>query len=394
MTAGREAPPSGNSLFAARDLRNGRRRKAERPPGGERGGVYFSGQTMTKRQNIRDLCLEEIEALISDLGKERYRARQIMKGLYASGAASFAEITVLARDFRARLEGMFVIAEPSLERIQISEDGTRKALFRLSDGLAIESVLIPGRNHWTACISTQAGCAMGCRFCLTGRQGLKRNLSPSEITGQITMLRRHTPEGKAIRNIVLMGMGEPLANFAATVKAIRILTSDHGLGFSNRKITVSTCGLAPQIVRLGEEVCVNLAISLNAPDDLRRNELMPVNRKYPLRELLAACRNYPMPGRRMLTFEYILMAGVNDSPEDAELLARLLRGLRCKLNLIAFNEFPGSAYRTPSPEAISAFQQVLLDRHYTAILRASHGSDILAACGQLSGQAAQEETGA
>jgi len=229
---------------------------------------------------------------------------------------------------------------------------------------------------------------MGCRFCLTGRQGLRRSLLPSEITGQLTMLRRHTPEGPETKNIVLMGMGEPLANYDHTLKAIRILTSDHGLGFSNRKITVSTCGIAPLIVKLGKEICVNLAISLNAPDDRRRDELMPVNRKYPLKELLAACRDYPMPGRRMLTFEYILMAGVNDSPADAEKLARLLGGIRCKLNLIAFNEFPGAPYRTPTPEAVSAFQQVLLDRHYTAILRASRGRDILAACGQLSGQAA------
>jgi 23S rRNA (adenine2503-C2)-methyltransferase len=204
----------------------------------------------------------------------------------------------------------------------------------------------------------------------------------------MTMLRRHTPEGPDIKNIVLMGMGEPLANYDHTVKAVRILTSDYGLGFSNRKITVSTCGLAPRIVQLGKDICVNLAISLNAPDDRRRDDLMPVNRIYPLKELLAACRDYPMPGRRMLTFEYILMAGVNDSPADAEKLAYLLKGLRCKLNLIAFNEFPGSSFKTPSPEAVSAFQQILLDRHYTAILRASHGRDILAACGQLSGQGA------
>jgi 23S rRNA (adenine2503-C2)-methyltransferase len=353
--------------------------------------VTLAEQTLAERQNIRDLTLEEIESLIAVLGKERYRARQIMKWLYASGATSFAQMTTLARDFRAGLEGLFVITEPSLECLQTSADGTRKALFRLSDGLTVESVLIPGRNHWTACLSTQAGCAMGCRFCLTAQNGHKRNLLPSEITGQMTMLRRHTPEGPQIRNIVLMGMGEPLANYDHTVQAIRILTSDHGLGFSSRKITVSTCGLAPQIVRLGEDICVNLAISLNAPDDERRSDLMPVNRKYPLATLLQACRNYPMPGRRMLTFEYILMAGVNDSPEDAERLARLLRGLRCKLNLIAFNEFPGAPFRSPSAEAISAFQQVLLDRHYTAILRASHGKDILAACGQLSGRAAQEE---
>jgi 23S rRNA (adenine2503-C2)-methyltransferase len=284
------------------------------------------------------------------------------------------------------MEELVVIAEPVLDRILTSADGTKKAIFRLADGLFVESVLIPGRNHWTACISTQAGCAMGCLFCLTGRRGLMRNLDPSEITGQMTILRRCTPEGPQVKNIVLMGMGEPLANYDHTVAAIRILTSDYGLGFSSRKITVSTCGLAPQIVRLGGDICVNLAISLNAPDDRRRSTLMPVNRKYPLATLLEACRDYPMPGRRMLTFEYILMAGVNDSPADAKKLAHLLRNIRCKLNLITFNEFPGAAFRTPSPEAVSAFQQVLLDHHYTAILRASRGRDICAACGQLSGE--------
>jgi len=341
---------------------------------------------MKDKTNIRDMSLPEIEALIARLGKEKYRARQIMKCLYQNGAASFAEMTTLSREFRTRMEELVVIAEPVLDRILTSADGTKKAIFRLADGLFVESVLIPGRNHWTACISTQAGCAMGCLFCLTGRRGLMRNLDPSEITGQMTILRRCTPEGPQVKNIVLMGMGEPLANYDHTVAAIRILTSDYGLGFSSRKITVSTCGLAPQIVRLGGDICVNLAISLNAPDDRRRSTLMPVNRKYPLATLLEACRDYPMPGRRMLTFEYILMAGVNDSPADAKKLAHLLRNIRCKLNLITFNEFPGAAFRTPSPEAVSAFQQVLLDHHYTAILRASRGRDICAACGQLSGE--------
>jgi 23S rRNA (adenine2503-C2)-methyltransferase len=344
---------------------------------------------MKDRPNIRDMSLSQIEALITRLGKEKYRARQIMKCLYQKGAVSFEEMTALSREFRTRMEDLVVIAEPALDRIQTSTDGTKKVLFRLADGLFIESVLIPGRNHWTACISTQAGCAMGCLFCLTGRRGLMRDLLPSEITGQMTMLRRCTSEGPEIRNIVLMGMGEPLANYDHTVTAIRILTSDYGLGFSNRKITVSTCGLAPQIVRLGQDICVNLAISLNAPDDRGRNALMPVNRKYPLATLLEACRDYPMPGRRMLTFEYILMAGVNDSPEDAQKLALLLKNIRCKLNLITFNEFPGSSFRTPSPEAVGAFQQVLLDHHYTAILRASRGRDILAACGQLSGEGSE-----
>jgi 23S rRNA (adenine2503-C2)-methyltransferase len=340
--------------------------------------------------NLRDLSLEEIERIIAAHGKEKYRARQIMKWLYRQGAVSFDEMTNLAKDLRTALAGMARIGQPAIETIQVSSDTTKKILFRLEDGLFIESVLIPGKNHWTICISTQAGCRMGCRFCLTGQGGLKRNLRPSEITSQITILQRTLPEGPRIKNIVLMGMGEPLDNYDPVLNAVRIITSDYGLGFSNRKVTLSTCGLAPMITKLGLDICINLAISLNAPDNEKRGDLMPVNRKYPLEKLIHACRNYPMPGRRMLTFEYILMAGVNDSVRDAEKLVSLLKGLHCKLNLIAFNEFPGSPYRTPPEESISAFQQTLLDNHYTAILRASKGRDILAACGQLSGRGVQD----
>ncbi|MDO9559970.1 MAG: 23S rRNA (adenine(2503)-C(2))-methyltransferase RlmN [Syntrophales bacterium] len=336
--------------------------------------------------NLRDMTLEEIEGFIAARGKEKYRARQIMKWLYWQGAASFDEMTDLAKDFRIALAGLARIGQPDVEAIQTSFDTTKKILFRLEDGLSIESVLIPGKNHWTICVSTQAGCRMGCRFCLTGQGGLKRSLRPSEITSQITVLQRALPEGPQIRNIVLMGMGEPLDNYDAVLKAIRIITSDYGLGFSNRKVTLSTCGLAPMIEKLGADICINLAISLNAAENEKRSELMPVNRKYPLKELLHACRNYPMPGRRMLTFEYILMAGVNDSARDAEKLVDLLKDLHCKLNLIAFNEYPGSAYKTPSQESVSAFQQILLKNHYTAILRASKGRDIFAACGQLNGE--------
>ncbi|MDQ5986025.1 MAG: Dual-specificity RNA methyltransferase RlmN [Syntrophus sp. SKADARSKE-3] len=341
------------------------------------------------KPNIKDMSLEEIEAFITDLGKEKYRARQIMKWIYQSGAQSFEEMTTLARDFRLHLAELALIRDPEIVKTQTSADTTKKVLFKLHDGLFIESVLIPRKNHWTACLSTQAGCRMGCRFCFTGSLGFKRNLEPSEITGQIIQMRLHTPEGPNIKNIVLMGMGEPLSNYNNTVKAIRNLTEDHGMGFSNRRITVSTSGLAPQIIQLGKDICVNLAISLNAPNDKKRNQVMPVNKKYPIDILLAACKDYPMPGRRMLTFEYILMAGFNDSPQDAVEVATLLRPLRCKFNLIAFNEYPGSPFKTPSREAIRTFQQVLLDHNYTAVLRASRGGDILAACGQLSGQ---EET--
>jgi 23S rRNA (adenine2503-C2)-methyltransferase len=338
------------------------------------------------KPNLKDMSLEEMEVFIAGFGKEKYRARQLMKWLYQLNTGSFEEMTNLSKVFRMQIQDMAGIVDPKIEKIQISKDGTRKILFRLEDGLFIESVLIPGKNHWTICISTQVGCRMGCKFCMTGKLGFKRNLLPSEITGQISMLRTNMPEGDDIKNIVMMGMGEPLANYENTLKAIRIITSDFGFGFSNRKITVSTCGIAPMINQLGKDICVNLAISLNAPDDKTRSYLMPVNKKYPIEILLDACRNYPMPGRRMLTFEYILIAGINDSPEDAEKLARLLKGIRCKLNLIVFNEYPGSTFKSPSGGSLRCFQQVLLNQHYTAIVRASKGSDILAACGQLSGR--------
>ncbi len=342
------------------------------------------------RINIRDMSLEEIEAFIFRLGKEKYRARQIMKWLYSCGVESFEEMTTLSKRFRCEINERARITLPKIEKVQKSADGTKKILFRLEDDFFIESVLIPGKNHWTACISTQAGCRMGCRFCLTARQGFRRNLKPSEITGQLTRLQFSQPEGPDIKSIVLMGMGEPLANYKNTLKAIRIITSDYGLGFSNRKITLSTSGLAPMIKQLGKDICINLAVSLNAPDNSIRSQLMPVNWKYPLEVLLEACRIYPMPGRRMLTFEYILIDGVNAYPAHAEKLCRLLKGIRCKLNLIRFNEFPGSPFKSPSEETVLAFQKILVNHHYTAIIRASRGRDILAACGQLSGKALEE----
>lgn len=335
--------------------------------------------------NLLDFTLEEMEEFISSLGKEKFRARQIMKWLYQSGSASFDDMTTLSCDFREKLSRIARISRPQIVKIQESKDTTMKALLRLEDGLFIESVLIPGKNSWTICLSTQAGCAMDCKFCLTARQGFKRNLKPSEITGQLITLKYEMPQCPEITNIVMMGMGEPLANYDNVVKAIKNLTSDFGMGFSNRKVTVSTCGLAPQIIRLGRDICINLAVSLNAPDNETRSNLMPVNKKYPLKVLLDACRQYPMPGRRMLTFEYILMDGINCSVRDAKKLVALLKGQRCKLNLIVLNEYPGSPFKSPSPKTVEAFQQILLDHHFTAILRKSKGRDILAACGQLSG---------
>ena len=335
--------------------------------------------------NLLDFTLEEMEEFISSLGKEKFRARQIMKWLHQCGSLSFDDMTTLSRDFRARLSELARISRPQIIKMLTSTDGTKKALLRLEDGLFIESVLIPGKSHWTICLSTQAGCAMNCNFCLTALQGFKRNLLPSEIVGQLIALKNETPEGIDIKNIVMMGMGEPLANYENTLKTINILTCDFGLGISNRKITVSTCGLAPQIVQLGLDICINLAVSLNAHDDETRSKIMPINKKYSLEVLLDACRQYPMPGRRLLTFEYILIDGFNSSVQDARKLAVLLKGQRCKLNLIVFNEFPGSPFKSPPQKDVEAFQQTLIDNHYTTMLRKSKGSDILAACGQLSG---------
>ena len=344
---------------------------------------------MTK-PDLKDMTLQEIEAFVAGLGKEKYRARQIMKWIYRQGTSSFEEMTNLSKEFRAEMAKKARIGSLEIVRTETSGDTTKKILFRLEDGLLIESVLIPGPGHWTLCVSTQAGCRMGCAFCFTARSGFSRNLRPSEIVDQIVQAKFRTEEGAGINNLVLMGMGEPLDNYDNVLKAIAIITSDYGLSLSTRKITLSTCGLAPGIERLGRDSAVNLAVSLNAPDDRRRSELMPINKKYPIEALIRACKGYPMPRRRRITFEYILIAGVNDSPADARLLVKTFGGLRCKFNLIAFNEFPGSPFRAPDPKAIEAFQRVLVDHHFTAVLRQSRGRDILAACGQLSGRHREE----
>jgi len=343
--------------------------------------------------DLKNMTLEEIEAFVAGIGKEKYRARQIMKWIYQQGASSFEEMTNLSKEVRTGMAKQARIGNLEIVRTETAGDRTKKILFRLEDGLLIESVLIPGASHWTLCVSTQAGCRMGCAFCFTARSGFNRNLRPAEIVDQIVQAKFRTEEGPGINNLVLMGMGEPLDNYDNVLKAIAIINSNHGISLSPRKITLSTCGLAPGIERLGRESAVNLAVSLNAPDDRRRNELMPINRKYPLAALIQACKSYPMPRRRRITFEYILIAGVNDSPADARLLVKTFGGLRCKFNLIAFNEFPGCPFKAPDAGAIEAFQKVLVDRHFTAVLRQSRGKDILAACGQLSGRHREEMEG-
>ncbi len=332
--------------------------------------------------DLKNYDLAELESFIAGSGKEKYRARQIFKWLYQKGAVSLEEMTNLSKDLRKELGERAFISSLEPEAVERSSDGTAKYLFRLADGNAVESVLIPDEDRTTLCISSQVGCAMACEFCLTGTFRLTRNLTCAEIVNQVCTVRRESP----VRNIVLMGMGEPLANLDNVVRALKVITEPDGLQFSNRKVTVSTCGLVPELEELGRRVTVNLAVSLNATTDVVRDRLMPVNRRYPIAALLDACRRFPLPSRRYITFEYVLIRGINDTLEDAKRLVRLIHGIPSKVNLIPFNEHEGSSLRTPEQGAIDAFHRYLLDRHITVITRSSRGADISAACGQLKGR--------
>ncbi len=338
------------------------------------------------KADLKGLSTSETENWAVDQGLEAYRGRQVRHWLLGRLASSFDEMTNLPKSLRALLTEKANIRHLEQIKVQSSKDGTRKYLFKLHDGHLIETVLIPERDHFTLCISSQAGCAMNCRFCLTATQGLNRGLKPSEIIEQVIQVKRTMDDPDRLTNIVFMGMGEPLANYDAVVKAIENLVSEDGLNFSHRKVTLSTCGLVPQLRKLGKDVTVNLAISLNAADDEIRSFLMPVNRKYPLKTLLEALRDFPLPNRRMITFEYILIKDVNDRDEDAMKLATLLEDLRAKINLIPLNPHPGSDMSPPSRKNILHFQEILIKNNFTAIIRKSKGEDISAACGQLSGE--------
>ncbi len=340
-----------------------------------------------ERVSLKDLSLKEMEAFIVSLGEKPFRAIQVARWVYGKGVRSFEEMTNLSRPFRKRLEEAARITYLVPAEVHASEDGTKKYRFVLADGEAVESVLLPEKDHFTLCISSQVGCALGCRFCLTGTRGWVRNLKPSEILDQVISVRASLPPEQKLTNLVLMGMGEPLLNFSHVLQALEILRSPLGLQFSNRRITLSTAGILPEMTTLlSRRNFVKLAISLNASSDEQRSELMPVNRKYPLKDLLAACRRIPLPNRERITFEYVLIAGVNDSAEDAKRLAQLLKGIRAKVNLIAYNEHPGSPFRRPAEETVEKFREILLDKGFTAMLRQSKGGDILAACGQLGGR--------
>ncbi|GFO53660.1 dual-specificity RNA methyltransferase RlmN [Geomonas sp. Red276] len=335
-----------------------------------------------EKTDLKNLTLEGLEQYIAGLGKERFRAKQIFKWLYQMDATSFDEMTNVSKEFRALLAEKAVISNLVPEVVEAAEDGTRKYLFRLADGNAVESVLIPDEGRNTLCISSQVGCAMGCAFCLTGTFGVTRNLTTAEIVNQVCAVKREEP----VRNIVFMGMGEPLANLSAVVPAVKILTDPDGFQFSNRKVTVSTCGLVPEMAELGRACIVNLAVSLNATTDEVRSQIMPIDRRYPLKELLAACKAFPLPSRRWITVEYVMIRDLNDSLEDAKRLVKLISHFPSKVNLIPFNEHEGASFKTPTQESIDRFHKFLLDKHVTVITRSSRGGEISAACGQLKGR--------
>ncbi|HTX05850.1 MAG TPA: 23S rRNA (adenine(2503)-C(2))-methyltransferase RlmN [Steroidobacteraceae bacterium] len=351
--------------------------------------------------NLLGLPRPALEAFVAELGGKPFRARQLMNWVYKRGESSFERMTDLAKDFRAQLEARSCISAPQIVTAQKSADGTRKWLLRADASQAFEMVFIPEPDRGTLCISSQVGCALDCSFCSTAQQGFNRNLSTAEIVGQVWLANRElagsfdhdAARGRIITNVVLMGMGEPLANFRSVVPALDIFLDDFGFDLSRRRVTLSTSGLVPQIYKLAERSNVALAVSLHAPDDELRNELVPINRKHPIAELLEACWHYiDEQNGRSVTFEYVLLAGVNDAPAQARALARLLGGHPAKVNLIPFNPFPGTRYERSPPEAVQRFRDELIRRGVLATVRRTRGDDIDAACGQLAGRVIDRTT--
>ena len=344
------------------------------------------------RPDLRSLSLPELGRLLTGLGEKPFRARQLYRWLHRKGAASLEEMTDLPAALRRRLGETASLSALAMAAEQRSRDGTIKWTWRTADGKLVESVYMPEPGRKTLCVSSQAGCALGCTFCLTATLGLARHLSPGEIVDQVARANRRLCElgegrpPRPLTNLVFMGMGEPLHNYQALREALDILLSEDGPNFSHRHVTVSTAGRVPQLRRLGEETEVKLAVSLNATTDEVRDRLMPVNRRWPIRDLLAACREAPLRRGRRITFEYVLLAGVNDADADAERLARLLRGIPAKVNLIPYNENPGLGFGAPEPARVQAFQEILYRREVNAVVRRNRGRDIAAACGQLAAE--------
>jgi 23S rRNA (adenine2503-C2)-methyltransferase len=344
--------------------------------------IRSAGADTRKRRDIRDLSLEELERAIAEAGQPSFRARQIAQWLYGRRVESFDSMSNLPAEFRRYLKCNFNLMLPAAAAVKRSADGTIKLLLRLNDGHQIESVIIPAADRLTLCISSQAGCAMKCEFCATARMGLERNLTAAEIVGQVIAASHYLEQGRHLTNYVFMGMGEPLANYPRLLRALMIMTAPWAMGISPRRITVSTVGLVPMIEKLLAETSVHLAVSLTATTNELRDRLAPINRRFPLEQLIETCRRLDL-GRRRITFEYVMLAGVNDSPADAARMARLLAPLRAKINLIMFNPFEGSGFFPSSRESVERFQAVLHKANLTATIRESRGQDIAAACGQL-----------
>jgi 23S rRNA (adenine2503-C2)-methyltransferase len=350
---------------------------------------------MSKPVDLAELDLSEVESALEARGVQRFHARQLYRWIYRRGRTDFGLMTDLSRQLRARLGEDFVIMTPGVISDETSVDGTRKFVMELADRRRIESVFIPDTPSMTFCISTQVGCAMACGFCLTGKMGLIRNLTAGEIAGQVRVLAAATGLLEQPFNIVLMGMGEPLHNYDATMKALRILHAEHGLAVSPRRVTLSTVGIVPGLERLAREPLMpNLAVSLHATTDEARTALVPPNRKYPLADILDACRRFPLKKRSRITFEYVLLNGVNDTPDDARRLVKLLSGIKAKVNLIPLNPAPGIPFERPSDARVDRFAQILADRHITVSVRKSRGQDIRAACGQLIVEGGTKKTAA
>ena len=347
--------------------------------------------------NLLDFDLEGLAAFCERLGEKRFRATQLFRWIHQKGAADFDEMSDLAKSLREKLKTRAVISPLSVQAQHISSDGTIKWLFDVGGGNAIETVFIPEDDRGTLCVSSQAGCAVACRFCSTGHQGFSRNLTTAEIVSQLWFaehfLRKHLGQSdRVISNVVMMGMGEPLQNYSALLPALKVMLDDHAYGLSRRRVTVSTSGVVPMIDRLGQDCPVALAVSLHAGNDVLRDELVPLNRKYPLAELLQACRRYlEVAPRDFVTFEYCMLNGVNDTPAHADEIVNLVRssgtaGAWCKFNLIPFNPFPASGLTRSSVAAVASFAKILTDSGIVTTIRKTRGSDIDAACGQLAGE--------
>lgn len=355
----------------------------------------MNGDTTAAKVNLLGLSVGELERWCANQDQKPFRARQLSKWIHQSGVDSFEDMTDLAKAFRASLAGKAEISCPSIISDHRSKDGTRKWLFNVGNGDAVETVFIPEEKRGTLCVSSQAGCAVNCRFCSTGKQGFSRNLSTAEIIAQLwtanNLLReagsRPNPQERAVTNVVMMGMGEPLLNYDALVPALQLMLDDNAYGLSRRRVTVSTSGVVPMMDRLEKDCPVALAVSLHAPNDELRDHLVPLNKKYPIKVLLDACLRYLRSAPRdFITFEYVLLDGVNDSVEHARQLVDIARIVPCKFNLIPFNPFPDSGLGKPASKRIQAFSSVLLDAGLVSTVRKTRGDDIDAACGQLAGE--------